>query len=135
MIKPSEHFTLAELTKTQQKLLNAPSWEQCINLCCLAHYILEPLRAQLEQPVIINSAFRSPAVNKAVGGVPNSQHIKGCAADIRVNSEEHGMKMFKIVTSLKYADQVLFEHSGKTRWLHVSFSYTPRKLFNPNYKV
>lgn len=135
MIKPSEHFTLAELTKTQQKLLNAPSWEQCINLCCLAHYILEPLRAQLGQPVIINSAFRSPAVNKAVGGVPNSQHITGRAADIRVNSEEHGMKMFKIVTSLKYADQVLFEHSGKTRWLHVSFSYTPRKLFNPNYKV
>ena len=76
------HFTLEELTKTKTGLSNVPNVEQTNQLRKLCCDILEPIRYKICQPIIVNSAFRSYAVNKSVGGVPTSQHLLGQAADI-----------------------------------------------------
>ena len=78
----SPHFTLEELTTTKTGLSNIPNAEQINFLRILCCDILEPLCEKLGCPLIVDSGFRSPAVNKAVGGVPNSQHLQGQAADI-----------------------------------------------------
>ena len=86
----TEHFTLEEMTKTGSKADNTPSAEQVDNLLRVCLW-LEMLRDQWnrkygdgDDPIIVNSGFRSAAVNKEVGGVANSNHLTGCAVDIRV---------------------------------------------------
>lgn len=77
----SEHFTLEELTRTSQPHPNVPADKHvvCLRALCLA--VLEPWRATVGA-LYVNSGYRSPAVNRAVGGDPDSQHVKGEAADI-----------------------------------------------------
>ena len=81
----SEHFTLEELTFTNHREYdNTPNQVQIDNLTRLAEF-LEKVRYTLyDRPIIIDSGFRSPEVNQAVGSTSVSQHMKGCAADIRV---------------------------------------------------
>lgn len=80
--KLTPHYTLEELIKTKTGLFNIPSVEQTNHLRKLCRDILEPLREKVGCPIIVNSAFRSSEVNKAVGGVTTSQHLLGQAADI-----------------------------------------------------
>ena len=89
-MKLSEHFSLAEMCKTSANLDNVPNEAQVENLKRLCGW-LEMLRSEWNKrygegndPIFINSGFRSEAVNKAVGGVKGSNHLSGCAADIRV---------------------------------------------------
>ena len=91
----SQHFTLRELCKTSVRMENVPSKAQVENLKRLCRW-LERLRRRwneryadignggMEEPLIVNSGYRSAAVNKAVGGAPTSNHLTGCAVDIRV---------------------------------------------------
>ena len=88
--QPGYYFTWDELTKTSQSKPNNPSGSQCTNLKRLASNILDPLREITGAPIIVNSAFRSVAVNNALiaagyDAVPNSRHLDGKAADIRSN--------------------------------------------------
>lgn len=77
-----EHFSFAELTRTAQKLPNCPKdWQTLSNLLRLGRY-LDRVRLRFNRPIRVNCAFRSPEVNKAVGGVATSFHLKGLAADI-----------------------------------------------------
>ena len=80
--KLTPHFTSEELTTTKTGLSNIPNVGQTNQLRILCSDILEPLHDNIDKPIIIDSAFRSAAVNHAVGGVPNSQHLLGQAADI-----------------------------------------------------
>ena len=89
LTKLSEHFTLGELIKTKTGIENVPNEEQVNNLKRLCGW-LEKLRKRWndiygegDDPIIINSGFRSPEVNKAVGGATLSNHLTGCAVDIR----------------------------------------------------
>ena len=82
----SKNFTLSEFTKskTADKLgiKNIPSAYEINNLKELVDNLLQPLRDLYGKPMTVNSGYRCPALNKAVGGVPTSDHVKGRAADI-----------------------------------------------------
>ena len=81
-VQLTPHFSLEELTTTKTGLSNVPDVEQTNQLRILCRDILEPIREKIGYPLIVDSGFRSSAVNKSVGGVPTSQHLLGQAADI-----------------------------------------------------
>ena len=114
----SEHFTLEELTHTDHRELdNTPNELEIENLKRLAHF-LEAIKAVLGgKPVIINSAFRSEAVNAAVGSKNTSQHRVGCAADIRVPGMTPDEVVRAVMRSGLEYDQIIREFD---RWTHVS---------------
>lgn len=130
MVKLSKHFSLEELCKTSTSFANVPTRDNIINLCYGVNNILEPLRDYLGKPIIINSAYRSPSVNKAVGGVSNSQHLLGCAADIRLGREDID-KAFRYLQTNSFCDQVL----GGNSFVHISWTIagSPRQYFKQNY--
>ena len=129
--KLSEHFTLGELCKTSAKGVdNTPSHAAVLNLKNLCENWLEPLREKSGGPVLINSGFRSEAVNKAIGGVKGSNHLTGCAVDIRVTGLEQAIRYACILLDISEEskrdyDELLIERSPKgTYWLH--FAVRPK---------
>ena len=110
------NFTLAELTHTDHREFdNTPNESETANLQRLAEF-LEVVKATLgDKPIMVNSAFRSKAVNDAVGSKDTSQHRIGCAADIRVP----GMTPDEVVKALMGLpfDQIIREFD---RWTHIS---------------
>jgi uncharacterized protein YcbK (DUF882 family) len=123
----SEHFSLDELTHTDHRELeNTPNEQELANLKRLAEF-LEKVKSVLGgKPIMVNSAFRSKAVNDAVGSKDTSQHRVGCAADIRVPSMTPDEVVKAIIASGIGYDQVIREFD---RWTHVSIppSGTPRR--------
>ena len=122
------HFKLSEFTKsstaTARKIDNTPSQEVISNLQALCQNVLEPLREYFNCPIIIGSGYRSPALNKAVGGVKNSQHMTGQAADIHIPDTATGSAWFEWMEDNLAYDQLIKEKSTKTSksfWIHVSF--------------
>lgn len=136
----SEFFKLAEFTRSatadRLHINNYPTKEVVENIQYGVDMVLDPLRRLYKKPIVIGSGFRCPAVNKAVGGVPNSWHQLGCAADLRIFSDEDAKLKFELLKTLPSVDTVLFEHNGKGgKWLHVQWSKEkqPRHHFNFNY--
>jgi len=117
----TSNFTLAELTVTNTGIANTPTLGEMVHLRALAEKILQPLRDDLRRPVLVNSAFRSEHVNRAVGGTATSQHRLGQAADIRVEGMTSRALAQRIVELGLPFDQVIEEFG---RWVHVS--YGPR---------
>ena len=129
MKKLSEHFTLEEMCRTSVKASNVPNETQVKNLQRVCGW-LEELRQEWNKtygegndPIIINSAFRSTAVNKAVGGVPTSNHLTGCAADIRVLGMEQALRYAVLLLDIadrqkKDFDEIILERSKSAIWLH-----------------
>ena len=146
--KLSDHFTLGELTKTSVKTKdgNIPSRVHIENLKRLCGW-LERLREEynqkphpltpsprgeggaygsegyLDEPIIINSGYRSAAVNKAVGGAPGSNHLTGCAVDIRCKGIEQAIRYAFILLDISEEngedfDELLIEKSSKSIWVH-----------------
>lgn len=135
-MKLTRNFTLEELTATNYKhLQTAPSLEQLHNLQHLCSAVLQPLRDKIGQPIIITSGFRSEKLNKHVGGVANTYHLQGLAADIRIKNDEHAKILFKNLQEIAEVDVCLYERKGAAKWLHVQTRRTsqPRQLFNFNY--
>ena len=125
----SEHFTLEELTHTDHRELdNTPNDAERNNLTRLASFLEEVKTVLGGKPIMVNSAFRSKAVNDAVGSKDTSQHRVGCAADIRVPSMTPDEVVKAIIASGIGYDQVIREFD---RWTHVSVpnqpSGTPRR--------
>ena len=102
--KLSEHFKLGEMTKSSShpEVYNIPSHEAIANLKRVCGW-LEVLRKRNGKPIIINSGYRSPQLNRAVGGASNSNHLTGCAVDIRVTGFEQVFRFAAIL--LDYADE------------------------------
>ena len=139
----SPHFTLGELTKTKTKIENVPNEAQVENLKRLCGW-LEMLRSEYnrrygglspdpslsregsrdqEEPIIINSGYRSEAVNRAVGGVAGSNHLTGCAVDIHVLGKEQAIRYACILLDIadesqEDFDELLIEQSAKSLWIH-----------------
>lgn len=128
----SKYFSLAELTASktakQSKLPNNPNEEQLRNLTALATHVLDPLRHAYGAPLYVNSGFRSAAVNVAVGGAKNSQHMRGQAADITTGSPTENRKLLAILLANYYTisfDQAIAEQCNKQgcpRWIHISWA-------------
>lgn len=119
-----KYFTIEELSKTNTGLSNTPSLYEKENLIHLVNEVLDPIRDKLGLPIIINSGYRSPLVNRKVGGVPNSQHIKGQAADIKCKDMK---KLWEVCVSFINElpiDQLINEKN--LSWIHISFSNNPR---------
>ena len=111
------HFSLAELTHTDHRELeNIPNESETANLQRLAEF-LEQVRTLLGKSVMVNSAFRSKAVNDAVGSKDTSQHRLGCAADIRVPDMTPDQVVKAIIASDLPYDQIIREFD---RWTHIS---------------
>ena len=130
--KLSQHFTLGELCKTSVKTAdgNIPSHVQIENMKRVCGW-LEILRDEWnkrygdgDDPIIINSGYRSPQVNKAVGGVATSNHLTGCAVDIRVLGMEQLLRYAVILLDISDEsqedfDELLLERNAKgSYWLH-----------------
>ena len=123
----SKNFTLDELlasaTAKQQHIINAPGIEEVCNLCALVHHVLQPLRDAMGEAIKIGSGYRCPQLNKAVGGVSTSQHVKGEAADLYIDGDmKKGKRWFEWIKSHCDFDQLIWEHNAKgTYWVHVSY--------------
>ena len=126
-LRLTPHFSLEEMCKTKVNLENVPNEAQVENLKRLCgpdpSLSREGSRDQ-EEPIIINSGYRSAAVNKAVGGVKGSNHLTGCAADIRVAGIEQLVRYATILLDISDEsqedfDELLLERSPRGGyWLH-----------------
>ena len=116
MERLSAHFTLSELTATSHGP-NYPGRTEIEALRALAVNVLEPIRAGVALAVHVNSGYRSPAVNAAVGGAAGSQHLRGEAADIWVSGLTPAELATRIVALGVPFDQLIVEPS----WVHVSY--------------
>jgi hypothetical protein len=125
----SEHFTLEELTATSHRQFdNTPNASELANLVRLAAFLEQVKTALGGKPVMINSGFRSKAVNDSVGSRDTSQHRIGCAADIRVPGMTPNEVVKAIMASDIGYDQLIREFDS---WTHISVPNTvstaPRK--------
>lgn len=134
-MKLTKHFALTEFTQSQTATRNGipngldPSHpeqaEVIANLKALCEEVLEPLRQQMNTPIVITSGYRCPKLNAAVGGAGNSQHTKGEAADLHLPDEETGRKWFLWIKDHLPFDQLIWERATPTsprHWIHVSHS-------------
>lgn len=120
------HFSLEEMTRsataTQCGIPNEPGIAFISNLQHLCQEVLEPLREHVGKPIHVSSGYRCRELNQLVGGVPNSQHMKGEAADLIVPTPAIGREWLAwIEKNCKHFDQAILERNKKGAWwLHVS---------------
>lgn len=149
-INLSKHFKLSEFTKSStasaRNIDNTPSEEVIANLRNLCVKLLEPMRQHFNVPIVISSGYRCPALNKSVGGVANSQHMKGEAADLHIPfiKTANGSFIQDMQTARKWIeylldqrfDQLILEHDKTGHyWIHVSLKRDDsrnRQTYIPN---
>ena len=131
----SQHMTLGELCKTSVRMENVPGVAQVENLRRVYRW-LERLRRRWndlygegDDPIVINSGFRSAAVNKAVGGAPTSNHLTGCAVDIRVAGLEQLLRYAVILLDISDEsgedfDELLLERKDAVMWQYINSLFT-----------
>ena len=126
----SKNFTLEEMVATShRRLQDTPALEMVQNLQKLCVLVLQPLRDTIGSPVYINSGYRSKRLNARVGGVPNSRHLQGRAADIHCDNLDYAKVIFDILRQNKYVDKAIIERrrpspnpsrkGGGSCWVHV----------------
>lgn len=127
-MKLTPHFTLEEMTSTTLPALQTkPSVETIVHLCYLCAVILEPLRAAIGKPLKINSGYRGRELNKAVGGVWNSFHLTGRAADIHCNTLADARLILAVLKENPFVDLAMVERKTSV-WVHVQWSENPRHI-------
>lgn len=123
-------FTFAEMvasdTAKRDGIDNTPTWEAVDNLRILAEEVLDKVREMWGRPIVVNSAYRSHDLNRAVGGSTRSQHRYGKAADITTGSVEGNRQLFKMIEQSGVAFDQLIDEYGY-RWIHISIDKEPRR--------
>jgi hypothetical protein len=118
MTQLTPHFTLAELTHTDHRQFdNTPNEAEKANLKRLAEFLEQVKHELYDKPIMVNSAFRSKAVNDAVGSKDTSQHRLGCAADIRVPGMTPDAVVRAVIAANLPFDQIIREFDA---WTHIS---------------
>ncbi len=126
--KITENFTLEEMyrseTAERRRIDNRPSAEIEANLEYLVKNVLQPLRDHFGVPIRVTSGYRSPALNRAIGGSSSSWHSHGCAADIQIPSGRVPLKeVFEwIYRNLPYTELIAegIDRNGRVSWVHVA---------------
>lgn len=127
-----KYFTIKELCKSNTAIKhgidNTPTPEVEQNLIALIENVLDPLREAWGRPIIVNSGYRSPELNKVIGGVKTSQHMTGQAVDIQTvtDSKSDNEKLFKLAQSLDLPFDQLIDESNYS-WIHISYSDKNRR--------
>tara|TARA_Y100000590_G_scaffold167965_1_gene192134 strand:+ start:317 stop:781 length:465 start_codon:yes stop_codon:yes gene_type:complete len=117
-MKLSAHFSRSEMTTTQSGIENRPTLEAWINMTRLCCDVLEPLRATVGA-LRVNSGYRSPAVNKAIGGANKSAHTYGRAADVvPLARDVSALDIMAALDGIPF-DKAIFEYRGRSPWIHV----------------
>ena len=119
-----KHFTISEFihsdTAIKKRIWNGASREVEDNIIALVSAILDPLRDKYGKPITITSGYRCKELNRAVGGVSNSQHMTGEAADITVKSKLGNRQLAKMIIEMGLPfDQMIDECNYD--WVHVSY--------------
>ncbi len=117
-----KYFTIEELcnstTAKQKGIDNSPSPEIEKKLTALTDDLLDPIREKWGSAIFVNSGYRCEALNSAVGGAKNSQHMSGEAADLYVGSKEKNKNLFEMIQTYFDFDQLINEYDYS--WVHVS---------------
>ena len=118
-----KYFTIDELCKSdtakKKGIDNTPTAEIKQKLEVLIAELLDPVREAWGKPIRVNSGYRCPKLNKAVGGVANSQHMKGEAADLNAGSVSLNKQLFELIRTRYEYDQLIDE--ANYAWVHVSY--------------
>lgn len=122
----TKNFSLLELvsseTATRRGIDNKPSNAVVENLKRLVKNVLQPLRDWYGKSIIITSAYRSPKLNRAIGGSSTSDHCFGNAADFTVLPSDYRKVVKQIIEQFEYKQLIIeFERDGYPRWLHISY--------------
>ena len=128
-MKLSQHFSLEEMTKSQtasrKGINNTPGEKEIENLKQLCEHVLEYIRVRFGKPITVNSGYRGPALNKAIGGAKNSQHMTGQAADIEIVGVDNKVLFSWIKDNMEF-DQLILEYYKEgipdSGWVHVSWN-------------
>jgi hypothetical protein len=130
-----KYFTIKELTKSStaeaKGIDNTPTPEVERNLTALVENVLDGVRSIYGKPITVNSGYRCPELNKAVGGSATSDHVKGFSADITGGSKEENERLFNIIKHNFHFSQLINEKNFS--WVHVS--YNPNNLKNQTLKL
>ena len=128
-----KYFTIQELTASATALRegidNRPSKCAYHLLHVLVDQLLDPIREAWGEPIVVSSGYRCKQLNALVGGVKNSHHILGCAADIIVGNRADHRKLFKMIQKMQQEGRIKFTQlilEGNGRWIHIS--YVPGNL-------
>lgn len=126
----AEFFTKSELTRSDTARIrgidNTPTPEASAALDALMWNVLDPIRRMWGKPIIVNSGYRCPKLNAAVGGSATSQHMKGEAADITAGDPTKNKELFDMIArSAIPFDQLIDEKNY--RWIHVSYRPNGRR--------
>lgn len=125
-----KYFTIMELIASgeakKKKIDNTPPPDIKIKLSALINNLLDPIREKWGHPIMVNSGYRCPMLNKAVGGVATSQHTKGEAADITTGNKNSNKKLFNMIVLGGYDfDQLISENDYQ--WIHISYKAKNRR--------
>lgn len=119
-----KHFTLSEFTRSttarQKGIDNTPSAEIVARLTALVDNTLDPLRKAYGKPIRVNSGYRCPALNKAVGGASNSGHMYGFAADIDAGSKTQNQRLWHLVLENNIPFTKMINEQDYS-WIHIAF--------------
>jgi zinc D-Ala-D-Ala carboxypeptidase len=117
-MKLSDHVTLAEFEHTSHNIPNKMNEAHIASATLLCNKVFEPLRLYLGRAIIISSGYRSPALNRAIGGSATSQHSKAEAIDVNIGAKG----FFYIKDNLEF-DQLIWEFGTdhEPAWVHVSY--------------
>ena len=117
-----KYFSIAEMTKSEtadrKGINNRIPAKLLPNVNYLIDQVLDPLREWYGRPIYVNSGYRCPELNKAVGGSPYSFHLTGCAADIDVHSKAENGKLFEYIKEHLPYTELGWEGGGA--WVHVA---------------